>query len=586
MQKTSPSGRWIPAIDWLSSYRRANLASDLVAGVIVAIMLVPQSMAYALLAGLPAQVGLYASVVPVALYALLGTSTTLAVGPVAIVSLLVASGVSHLAEAGSAAYAGYALTLALMVGVIQSVMGWIRLGFLVNFLSHAVLSGFTSAAALVIAASQLKHVLGVQVGRPESFLRLLEALAAKLGETHLATLAIGLGGIATLLVFRYWAEPILKRLGVAAAWRVPLAKIGPFVAVASGAWITAAFGLHQRAAVAVVGEIPRGLPSFTAPVLEAGALRILLPTALAIAFIGFLESFAVAKVLAARRREKVRANQELVALGVANLGAAFTGGYPVTGGFSRSMVNFTAGARSGVAALTTAGLVAASLAMLTPLFYFLPKASLAAIILVAVSQLIDGRAFGRFWRYSRADGIAFLLTFAAVLAAGVERGIVVGALTALFLHVWRTTQPHIAVVGRVQGSEHFRNVLRHDVETWPRLLLVRVDESLYFANVQHLEQRVLQAVSEKPEVQHFVLIASAVNFIDGSALETLETLCEELRSAGVTFHLAEVKGPVMDRLERVAFLDHLGEGRVFLSTQEAVDELLEPGHASNTPEAP
>ncbi len=566
--------RWLPAASWLPSYRRGDLPSDLVAGLVVAIMLVPQAMAYALLAGLPAQVGLYASIVPVALYAIFGTSTSLAVGPVAIVSLLVATGVSELAEPGTEAFVGYALTLALMVGLLQAAMGLARMGFLVNFLSHAVLAGFTSAAALVIAGSQLRHLFGLEIGRPEGFLETVQAVVERLGQVNPTTVLLTLTALSILLFFRSRLGPLLVRAGASESWAAPLAKTGPFVAVGVTAALTAAMSLDERASVAVVGVIPQGLPAVGRPPLDAAALRVLLPTAVAICFIGFLESFAIARVLAAKRRERVRANQELLALGVANLGAAFTGGYPVTGGFSRSMVNFTAGARSGLAALVTAALVAVAVIWMTPAFHHLPKAALAAIIVVAVAQLVDWRAAVRAWKYSRADGAAFTTTFAAVLVLGVEAGIVIGAVVAVALHVWRTTQPHMAVVGRVAGSEHYRNVLRHQVETWPELLLVRVDESLYFANARNLEDEVLRAVAERPRLRDFVLIASAVNFIDGSALETLETLRVELDSAGVTFHLAEVKGPVMDRLQRVSFVESMTPGRIFLSTQEAVDTLV------------
>ncbi len=566
--------RRTPAIGWFRSYHRADLPSDLVAGLIVAIVLVPQSIAYAMLAGLPAQVGLYAGVLPLAIYAVWGSSSSLAVGPVAIISLLVGSALSQLAIVGSSQYIAYAVTLALLVGLIQAGMGLLRLGFVVNFLSHAVLSGFTSAAALVIVASQLKHILGIDIARGQPFFQLVRQLLGQVTNANPATVMLGVSGILLLLAFHYFGERVFRALRLPSVWSLALSKIGPFAAVVAGALATKTARLDRELGVAVVGNIPAGLPRWSLPSTDLQVWRLLLPTALAIALMGFLGSYAVAKVLAARSRERVRANQELLALGLANLGAAVTGALPVAGGFGRSMVNFSSGARSRLASLTTATLLVVTLAFLTPLFFYLPRASLAAIIIVAASKLIDVSAVRRFWNYSKADALALLGTFTSVLLVGVEEGILVGATFALVLHLWRTTQPHMAIVGRVGTSEHFRNVLRHSVHTWPELLLVRIDESLYFANVQRLVERLLRAVSEKPKVEHLVLIASAVNFIDGSALETLDSMIGELRTAGVTLHFAEVKGPVMDRLERTTFLDHMGHGRVFLSTQEAVSELV------------
>lgn len=561
---------------WLARYRRSDLPSDLVAGAVVAIMLVPQSMAYALLAGLPAEVGLYASVVPVAVYALAGSSRTLAVGPVAIVSLLVASGLAPLAEPGSAAYLGLALTLAAMVGVLQVALGLARAGFLVNFLSHAVISGFTSAAALVIAVSQLRHLTGASVAGGGHLLERLAASVGLGGGIQLPTLAIGAGAILVLLTSKHSGGRLLTRLGVPPSWRLPIEKSGPLLAAILG---TCALAVFDFGGVAVVGEIPRGLPRPSWPAIELATLRALVPVALAIAFVGFIESFAVAQALAARRREIVDADRELVALGLANWGAALSGGYPVTGGLSRSVVNASAGARSGMASLVTAGLVALTLAFLTPAFHHLPKAVLAAIIIVAVAQLVDLAALPRLWRYSRGDALAWAGTFAAVLVAGVERGILAGAAIAVGLHLWRTSRPHLAIVGRVGSSEHFRNVERHAVTTWPQLLLVRIDESLYFANAAFLESKLLGLAVARPEVRNLVLIASAVNVIDGSALESLDRLRAELAAAGVRLHLAEVKGPVMDRLAGTTFLERLAPGRVFLSTHAAVSCLVN-GEAS------
>ncbi len=565
--------RYLPFLEWLLHYRRADLTGDLLAGIIVTIMLVPQSMAYALLAGLPPQVGLYASIFPLIVYGLLGSSRVLAVGPVAIVSLLVATGISPLAELGSPEYVQLALTLALLVGIVQLLMGMVRLGFLVNFLSHPVLSGFTSAAAIVIGFSQVKHVLGFSVPRTEYFYQRVLYTLNHLGETNLVTLVIGLGSVALLLYFKYSLGSLLGRWGLKEALIMPITKSAPLVVVLVSTLAVWALKLHDQAGVAIVGAVPAGLPPVTMPTLDPSAWQFLLPTALAISFVGFMESISVAKSLASKRRQKVDADQELVALGAANLAATFTGGYPVTGGFSRSVVNFAAGAQTGLASIITALLIALTVIFLTPLFYFLPKAVLAAIILVAVANLFDFRTVKHTWRYSKADFASLVVTFLAVLAIGVEKGILAGVATAILLFLWRTSRPHIAVVGRVGESEHFRNVLRHEVQTCPHVLAIRVDQSLYFANTQYLETAILQMVADNPQVRHLVLIFSAVNFVDASALETLEELNRELRDAGVTLYFAEVKGPVMDRLSAIGFVDEIGQERFFLSTHQAMRQL-------------
>jgi sulfate permease, SulP family len=564
---------YIPFLDWLLHYQRRDLVGDVLAGVIVAIMLVPQGMAYALLAGLPPQVGLYASILPLILYALLGTSRTLAVGPVAMVSLLVAAGVDQFAQPGSPDYLVLALTLALLVGIIQMMMGIVRLGFLVNFLSHAVISGFTSAAALIIGFSQLKHLLGIKIPQTESFLELLRAIALHLRETNPVTLALGAIGVGVLVFFNQALGRILRRRGMTEGMIVPLTRSGPLLIVVISTLLVSVLGLHQLAGVKIVGEIPAGLPPLTLPTFNGTRWQQLFPTALTISFVGFMESIAVAQSLASKRRQKIDANQELMGLGAANLGAAFTGGYPVTGGFSRSVVNFAAGANTGLASIITALLIALTVLFLTSLFYFLPQTILAAIILVAVSGLVDLKTPQAIWRYNKADAASLFITFAAVLLAGIETGIVIGVLVSLVLYLWRTSRPHIAVVGRVGESEHFRNILRYPVKTYPHVMAIRVDESLYFANTKYLETYLRKAIAEHPDIQHLVLVCSAINFIDANALETLEVLIEEFRDLGIATYLAEVKGPVMDRLKAIGFVEKIGSDRIFLSTHQAMVSL-------------
>jgi SulP family sulfate permease len=559
----------LPAGHWLRHYPREHLVGDLLAGFIVAVMLVPQGMAYALLAGLPPEVGLYASILPLIIYGLLGSSRTLAVGPVAIVSLLVASGVAPLAEAGSGVYVQLAIVLALLVGIIQLVMGLVRLGFLVNFLSHPVLAGFTSAAALVIGFSQLKHLLGIGMPRLE-FFELLKYTAVHLLETNWITLALGGGGIFILLYFKMGLGPQLEKWGVPSHWVLPLTKSAPLVIVVLGTALVWGLRLDQQASVAIVGAVPAGLPPLTLPTMDLGVWQQLLPTAFVISFVGYMESIAVAKSLASKRRQKVGANQELLALGAANLGAMLTGGFPVTGGFSRSVVNYDAGANSGLASIITAVFIALTVIFLTPVFYFLPQAILAAIVMVAVAGLVDMKTFRHVWQYNKADAASFVVTFFAVLIAGVENGILVGVAVAMLLFIWRSSRPHVAVVGRLGDGEIYRNVLRHQVQCWSSVVAVRIDESLYFANSKFLEDTVLGLVTDQPEVDHFVLIGTAINFIDASALETLESLLRQLKDAGVQLHLAAIKGPVLDRLRAIGFVDHLGEQFVHLTTHDAM----------------
>lgn len=562
--------RYLPALQWLPRYRRQDLVGDFIAGIIVAIMLVPQGMAYALLAGLPPQAGLYASILPLFLYGLFGTSRTLAVGPVAIVSLLTATGLTSLAEPGSAAYVQLALTLALLVGVLQAIMGLLRLGFLVNFLSHPVLAGFTSAAAIIIGFSQVKHLLGIAMPRGEAFFAQVSAAAQNLGQTNLTTLALGAGSILGLLYFKSKLGKQLKQWGVPVAVAAPLTKSGPLLIVLLGTLLVWTFDLHTTAGVAIVGAVPAGAPPLTLPTRDLVTWEGLLPTALIISFVGYMESISVAKSLASKRRQKVDANQELVALGLANLGAAFTGGYPVTGGISRSIVNFAAGANSGLASIITAVLIGLTVIFMMPLFYFLPQAALAAIIMVAVFSLIDVQTLRHVWRYNKADAASMLITFAAVLAIGVETGILIGIAAAMLLFIWRTSKPHAAIVGRLGQSEIYRNVRRHSVHTWPEVVAIRIDQSLYFANAKYLEDTILSTVAEQPAVKHLVLIGTAINFIDASALETLESLWQELHDAGVTLHLAAIKGPVMDRLQKTGFLAHVGPEHIHLSTHDAM----------------
>ena len=571
--------RYFPILEWGRTYNREVLTSDLMAAVIVTIMLIPQSLAYAMLAGLPPVVGLYASILPLFAYALFGTSRTLAVGPVAVVSLMTASAAGAVAVPGTAEYWEAAVTLAALSGVMLVMLGLLRLGFLANLLSHPVISGFISASGVLIATSQLKHILGVKAGG-ETWPEMLSGLAGSLGDINLATLAIGVPATLFLFWVRKGLKPALQRLGLSPRAADMTAKAGPVVAVAVTILAVIGFGLESRG-VSVVGAIPSGLPPFALPSTDLALIQSLWVPALLISVIGFVESVSVAQTLAAKRRQRIAPDQELIGLGASNIASAFSGGYPVTGGFARSVVNFDAGAQTPAAgAYTAVGIALASL-FLTPLLFYLPNATLAATIIVAVLSLVDFKTPRQLWVYSKADFAAHAATIAITLLAGVELGVIAGVAVGLLLYLWRASRPHAAIVGRVPGTEHFRNVERHTVLTLPHLLSIRIDESLTYLNARWLEEYVLEQVAERPALRHVILMCSAVNAIDASGLESLEAINHRLSDGGVKLHLSEVKGPVMDRLKRTHFVEELS-GQVFLSQDSAFADLAldtgeEPG---------
>ncbi|MFB2983656.1 SulP family inorganic anion transporter [Microseira sp. BLCC-F43] len=562
--------RFFPILDWGLHYQREYLAGDLTAGIVVGTLLIPQAMAYALLAGLPPEIGLYASILPPIVYAFLGTSRLISVAPVALDSLMVGAAVAPLAAENTPQYLGLALLLALMIGAIDILMGIFRLGLLVNFLSEAVISGFISAAAIVIGFSQVKHLLGLKIPQTESFIQLLVYLVQGINAINWVTVLLGSVSILILVYFPKIVGKQLNKWGFHELAIMPLTKSAPLLLVIGSSLLVWLLHLERVSGVKVVGDIPKGLPSLTFPVLDGNTISALLPAAFAISFVGFMEAFSVGKFLASKRRQKVDPNQEFIALGAANLSAALTGGYPVTGGLSRSSVNFSANANTPLASIVAASIIALVVMFLTPLFYFLPQACLAAIIAIAVSNLLDFGTLQRLWAYNRGDAIAWMAAFFPVLLTSVEKGILIGAAVSILLHLWRTSKPHIAVVGRVGETEHFRNVLRHNVKTCPHVLAVRVDASLYFVNTKYLEEYLLQAVTERPEVKYLVLVCSAVNSIDGSALETIKNLIVDLKTRGIQFYMSEVKGPVMDNLLKIGFVEQLGKDHIFLTTDQAM----------------
>lgn len=562
--------RYLPILEWGRTYNRDVLTNDLVAAIIVTIMLIPQSLAYALLAGLPPVVGLYASILPLFAYAIFGTSRTLAVGPVAVVSLMTASAVGAVAAQGTPEYLEAAITLAALSGVMLAVLGFLRLGFLANLLSHPVISGFITASGLLIATSQLKHILGVKAGG-DNWPEMLGSLAGTISSANLYTLAIGIPATLFLFWVRKGAKPALVALGLPPRPAEMVAKAGPVVAVALTILAAVAFDLDAKG-VNLVGAVPQGLPPFALPSTELSLLEKLWVPALLISIIGFVESVSVAQTLAAKRRQRIAPDQELIGLGASNIASALSGGYPVTGGFARSVVNFDAGAETPAAgAYTAVGIGLASL-FLTPLLFYLPIATLAATIIVAVLSLVDLKTPGQLWRYSKSDFAAHIATIGITLIAGVEMGVIAGVGVGLMLYLWRASRPHAAIVGRVPETEHFRNVDRHTVFTVPHVLSIRIDESLTYLNARWLEEYVLERVAERPELRHVILMCSAVNEIDASGLESLEAINHRLADGKIGLHLSEVKGPVTDRLKRTHFIDDLN-GKIYLSQDRAFAEL-------------
>ncbi len=562
--------RFLPVLEWGKTYNKDQFTNDGIAAIIVTIMLIPQSLAYALLAGLPAEMGIYASIIPIILYAIFGTSKALAVGPVAIVSLMTAATIGSITEQGSENYIVAALTLAFLSGAFLVFLGIFRLGFISNFLSHPVIAGFITASGIIIATSQIKHILGINANGHNLY-ELISSILTHLNESNIITCLIGLSSMAFLFWVRSGLNPLLLKMGLKPRLAEILAKAGPVAAVALTTLIVWLFNLTAYN-VAVVGDVPQGLPTLTAPSFSLELWSSLIGSAILISIIGFVESISVAQSLAAKKRQRIDPNQELIGLGAANLGSAFSGGYPVTGGFARSVVNFDAGADTPAAgAYTAIGLAIASL-LFTPLIFFLPKATLAATIIVAVLSLVDFSILKRTWDYSKADFIAVTATIFITLLYGVEIGVSAGMVISIFIHLYKTSRPHIAIVGQVPGTEHFRNIERHKVITQNNILTIRIDESLYFANARFLEDQLYNMVTKHPKLEHVILMCPGVNAIDMSALESLEAINERLKDLNVNFHLSEIKGPVMDKLHETEFLKHL-TGQIYLSQHQAICNL-------------
>lgn len=547
-----------PFLDWVRGYDGQQLQGDLSAGLTVGVMLIPQGMAYAMIAGLPPIYGLYASTLPLIIYALMGTSRQLAVGPVAMVSLLTASGISTLAEQGTDVFIQYAIVLALMVGIIQFLLGLFKLGFLVNFLSHPVISGFTSAAALIIGLSQLQHLIGVKLPRSHHIHVILTEAYKTLPSINGLTLLIGLTGIALIIIMKKYFKS------------VP----GQLVAVIFGILAVWGLGLTDHG-VLILGEVPKGLPKIGAPVFTLELIQELFPIALAISLVSFMESIAVAKAIQARHKNyKVIPNQELISLGLANIGGSFFQSFPVTGGFSRTAVNDQAGAKTGLAAIISALLIVLTLLFLTPLFYYLPKAILASVIMVAVFGLIDYKEAQHLWHSNKTDFFMLITTFIATLGLGIEQGIGLGVILSLTLLIFKTTRPHIAILGKVPNSRFYRNTDRFDhLEVRPDIMILRFDAQLYFANINYFSSKIDEFVDQKGKDLKLIIInAESINNMDSSAVKAVEDIVLDYRAQGIEFAFASVKGPVRDAMSKAHLIEKIGENHFFMSIQDAIDD--------------
>ncbi|HET8710160.1 MAG TPA: sulfate permease [Spongiibacteraceae bacterium] len=553
--------------EWVARYRAELLPQDLIAGIVVAIMLVPQSMAYAIVAGLPPQYGMYASILPLIAYALFGTSMTLAVGPVAVTSLMTATALTPLAAQGSAQYAAGAALLALIAGIMSYLFGVLRFGFLAKLLSNPVISGFTSGASLLILIGQINPLIGTHARGDTAFSQ-LAALIAAIPQVHLPTAAIGVGAMLLLFFQRKFLAPFARLLGARSTLAAMLPKLMPMFVVLISIFLALTLHWHERFSVAVVGAIPQGLPQLQLPGAMDLPLKKLLFPSFAIALINFVSSFSVAQALALKRREKISADAELRALGAANAASAISGGFPVNGGFARSLVNYNAGAQTPLAGVISAVLMAIVVAQFTSIFTALPRAVLAATIIVAVAPVIDVKAFFRAWRYDRADAFALAATAVGVISLGVESGIAIGIGVSLASLVWRSSNPHIAVLGRVPYTEQFRNIKRYQTETLAHVLALRIDENLLFANAQAVEEFVRTELADRDDVRHVLLVLSSVSQIDATALDMLIELNSYLHSRGIDLNFSEIKGPVLDRLKTARLLDQL-TGQVYLSTHKA-----------------
>ena len=558
--------RFFPLLQHLEGQTASGFFADAVGGTVTAILIIPQAIAYALLAGLPPQMGLYAAIVAPLAYALVGSSRTVIIGPAAVQSVMVAATLAPLAGAAVPVQVAGALAIGMLSGLLLLGLGVLRLGWLTNFISSPVLSGFTTGAVLYIIITQMGGLLGIAVPQGAAPTAAIATVWHGLGAIKLATAACGVSAVALLFGARRAGAHLARLLGWDAEIGKLFGRVSPLAVVALYAALSTAFDFSHRFGIGVVGPIPGQLPGFHW--VDAGSFdwQAFGTGTLLITLVAYIETLSVAKALGFRRRERIDADREFIALGVANLFASAFGGMPVAGSFSKSMVNFEAGARTQLSGIVAAVWVALCAVLFTGLLHELPKAVLAAIIVVAVSRLIDFASLRRTWRYDRGDGAAQAVTIVAVLLLGVELGLLAGSSVAIALFLYKTSRPRILVVGHVPGTQHFRNVERHDVVTFEHLLLIRVDENLYFANMPRVESELQRLVAEHPRATEVVLILSGIGYIDASSLDMLDNFEHELSLTGTRLHLAEFKSQVIDRLRGTPLFERLGPSRVHRST--------------------
>ncbi|HSO86836.1 MAG TPA: sulfate permease [Draconibacterium sp.] len=575
-EKSIPGGKtklkemlhsYLPIMEWGKDYTSKIAVNDLVVAVIVTIMLIPQSLAYAQLAGLPPEVGLYASMAPLVIYAIFGTSRTLSVGPIATSSLMTLAAVTPIVAVGTPEYLGAVIALATITGLVLIVLGLLKLGFIANFMSFPVMAGLGTAVGLQIATSQLSPILGVSL-EGESFLQMMISLLKNFSQISVITAAIGISCVIFLLLVKQYLATLLIGAGMNKKLAGILAKMGPVIAIIITIVVVSGLGLDKQG-VKIVGEVPKGLPTPVLPSFDLKLWSQLVTPAILIAILTYVGSLTVAQTLAAKKRQQINPDQEFFALGAANIGAAISGGLPVAGGFSRSIVNFDAGAETPAAGVYTAVGIALVALFLTPLLFFLPNAALGATIFVAVLSMVNFKAVVKTFGYSKADGIAMALTIIIILTLGIIYGLIAGIGTSLAMYLYRTSKPHVAILGQVAGTQSFKNIERHEVVTSDRVVSMRIDESIYFPNAKFLESKINEIVASHHGLQHFVLNCSSVNSIDASGLESLKAINGRLKDAGISFHLAEIKGPIMDGLNKTKFPQEMKD-RIHVTQYDAV----------------
>lgn len=550
----------IPILTWLPNYKRSYLNGDISAGLIVGVMLIPQGMSYAMIAGLPPVYGLYAALVPQLAYSIFGTSRQLSVGPVALDSLLVAAGLSGIAVLGSENYISLSITLAFLMGAILVLFGIFRLGLLVNFLSKPVISGFTTAVAIIITVNQLKYFAGIEVPRNLNVLQVFKSVFSAIDEINWITFIVG--GLAVLT---------LKFIN-------KLHKLIPsaLIVVLAGTLFSFFFDFEKMGGQ-IVGDVPGGLPNLSAPNIQLEQVVELLPIAFSLAVIAFMEAVSVAKIMHDRHRGdyEIDNNQEMLAIGLGNIFGSFFGSYSTTGGFGRTAVNDLSGAKTNLSAIIAAAVVAVTLLFFTPLFYYLPNAVLGAIIVVAVLGLVDLNYPVYLWKTKKQDFLMLLVTFLCTVLVGVMEGITAGVIISLVLLIYRTTVPHFAVLGRLPETKDYRNIERfNEIEILEDVLVLRHDAQLYFANVNHFIESVKREVYKKGDcLKLLVLHCGSISSIDATALHEVEILILDLNNQGVEVAFSGMIGPVRDFLHKSGFIDEVGRDKFFVDVESAIQFL-------------